>query len=168
MSGCCSLSAIWCSVAVCCHRTAPWARTCAGGNTRAPHPRCRAKGLTQVGSFKAGTIAKLAYIKTIQSIDLTSRDTCGQGNCTILIGLECLPEKTSQKCAADANGNIGNSNHGSDNYGNSNIGNNNIGALGGRFHGTPSTTSKNACSCAWHTPWPESVKVPLSPRAQVS
>ena len=82
-----------------------------------------------MGSFKAGTLETLAYSLGISSIDLTTRVTCAQSGCTILIGVECLPSMSSTKCSADSSGNIGTGNVGKNNYGNSNTGDNNIGAV---------------------------------------
>ena len=74
-------------------------------------------------------MAKLAYSPGISAINLTTRSTCAQDGCTVLIGIERLPSTSSAKCSADSNGNIGNSNVGSGNYGNSNTGDNNIGVV---------------------------------------
>lgn len=82
-----------------------------------------------MASFKASTLEILAYSQGISSIDLTTHNTCDQGACSVLIGIECLVQTSSTKCTADSRGNIGNNNAGSINYGHSNKGNGNIGAM---------------------------------------
>ena len=90
---------------------------------------CRAKGFAAIGSQKASTIAALAYGKSIESIHITTRKTCGADACSLLIGVECLPTLSSAKCTPDANNNIGDGNVGKNNYGPKNNGNGNIGAV---------------------------------------
>ena len=91
---------------------------------------CRAKGLAGLGSYKASTLETLAYPPGISSIDITTRKTCAQAACSVLVGIECLPSTSSAKCSADSRGNIGTGNIGSNNYGTGNKGNSNIGAAG--------------------------------------
>lgn len=93
-----------------------------------PNAHRRAKGLAGIGSFKAGTLASLAYSPGISSINLSTHKTCAQGACSVLIGIECLPSSSSTKCNADSSGNIGDGNDGSGNYGTGNAGSYNIGA----------------------------------------
>lgn len=115
------------------------------GSQGPPFAPCRTKGFAKAGSYKASTLAKLAYSPGISSINFSTHKVCSSDECSFLIAVECLSSSSSTKCTRDSTGNYGNNNTGKNNYGNGNKGNGNIGALVGlllcaglpRVHGGP-------------------------------